>query len=232
MDNINNKLCKKQRSISFIISAVVLHVFSMYIVLYLQDLAYAQCSSLAYMMVKFILRWFYLLVPICFMRIEHIKLDEIGITINKLFTQVVTGVVIGSSVAVIIVGLTTLLGFKEQLGNPLYEEGWQYIFYLFYTIFAVGLFEEIFFRGYIYKKILDVEGNKWFAIIVSSMIFGVCHFVGNGNFFQNVPQVLLATIMGIVYCILREKNRSCTLISLIFMHGMYDFGVAFLIFAL
>lgn len=232
MDNISNILCKKRRSISFIISAVVLHIFSMYIVLYLQDLAYAQCSSLAYMMVKFILRWFYLLVPICFMRMEHIKLDEIGITTNKLFTQVITGVVIGSSVAVIIVGLTALLGFKEQLGNPLYEEGWQYIFYLFYTIFAVGLFEEIFFRGYIYKKILDVENNKWFAIIVSSMIFGVCHFAGNGNFFQNVPQVLLATIMGIVYCILREKVRSCTLISLIFMHGMYDFGVAFLIFAL
>ncbi len=231
MNSISIKLCKKRRSIFSIISAVVLHIFSMYMVLYLQNLAYAQCSPLVYMIIKFILRCFYLLVPFCFMRMEQVKLDEIGITTNKLFKQVITGVVIGSSVAVIIVGLTVLLGFREQLGNPLYEEGWQYIFYFFYTIFAVGLFEEIFFRGYIYKKILDVRDNKWFAIIVSSMIFGVCHFVGNGNFFQDVPQVLLATIMGVVYCILRERVRNCTLISLIFMHGMYDFGVAFLVFA-
>lgn len=152
MNKISTKLCKKRRSISLIVGAVVLHIISMYIVVCLQDLACAQCSPLAYMIIKLILRWFYLLVPICFMRMEHITLDEIGITTNKLFTQVITGIVIGSSAAIIIVGMTVLLGFKEQLGNPLYEEGWIYILYFFYTVFAVGLFEEIFFRGYIYKK--------------------------------------------------------------------------------
>lgn len=103
MNKISTKLCKKRRSISLIVGAVVLHIISMYIVVCLQDLACAQCSPLAYMIIKLILRWFYLLVPICFMRMEHITLDEIGITTNKLFTQVITGIVIGSSAAIIIV---------------------------------------------------------------------------------------------------------------------------------
>ncbi len=106
-----------------------------------------------YMLLKFVLRLFYLVVPICFMKAEKIKLEDIGITGNKLFLQVIVGVLIGIAEVVVIVGITVLLGFKNQLGSPLYEEGWQYIVYFFYTIFAVGLFEEIFFREYIYKKL-------------------------------------------------------------------------------
>lgn len=128
------------------------------------------------------------LVPACFMKIEHIKLKDIGIAKNKLPKQVIIGILIGSIEAIVIVGLTVLLGFKEQLGQPLYENGWTYIIYLFYTIFAVGLFEEIFFRGYIYKKLLDIRETKWFAIIVSSIIFGICHFVGGSSFLKNVPR--------------------------------------------
>lgn len=103
---------------------------------------------------------------------------------------------------------------------------------LFYTIFAVGLFEEIFFRGYIYKKLVDICEAKWFAVLISSIIFGMCHLVGNGNLLQNMPQVLVSTIMGIFYCVLREKIKNCALISLIVIHGIYDFCIAFLIFVL
>ncbi len=84
----------------------------------------------------------------------------------------------------------------------------------------------------IYKKLSDIIKSKCFVITLSSLIFGACHFVGNGNFIQDVPQVLLATISGIFYCVLREKIKSCTLISLIFMHGIHDFGIAFSAFIL
>ena len=232
MNDKKTKFNENRKSIFFLISAIVLHVLSMYFVVCLQNIAYFRCSFLTYMLLKFISRWFYLLVPVCFMKIEHIKLKEIGITGNKLFIQVITGLFIGSVAAVAIVGLTVLSGFQEQLGDPIYEEGWQYIFYFIYTIFAVGLFEEIFFRGYIYKKLSDIIEEKWLIIIISSFIFGACHFVGNGSFLQDIPQVILSTVMGIFYCVLREKIKNCTLISLIFMHGIYDFCIAFLIFIL
>lgn len=232
MDNKISEFKEKRKDILFIIVAVLLHILSMYLVVYLQNVAYLKCSELTYMIVKFILRWFYLLVPVCFMKIEHITLSDIGITKNKLSTQVIRGVLIGSLEAVVIVGLTVFLGFKEQLGQPLYENGWTYIIYFFYTIFAVGLFEEIFFRGYIYKKLIDIREKKWFAIIISSVIFGICHFVGASSFLQSVPQVLLATMVGIFYCVLREKIRNFSLVSLIFMHGIYDFLIAFLVFVL
>ncbi len=101
-----------------------------------------------------------------------------------------------------------------------------------HTIFAVGLFEEIFFRGYIYKKLLDIRESKWFATIISSIIFGICHFAGTSSFLRNVPQVLLATMVGIFYCVLLEKIRDFSLVSLIFMHGIYDFLITFLVFVL
>lgn len=226
------KFFKNRKSISFMIGALGLHIISLCVLGYLQNLACEQYSPLAYAIVKLFLRWLYLLVPICFMRMEQITLEEIGITTSKLSAQIITGVVIGSIAAIIIVGLTVLLGFKEQLGNPMYDEYWLYVLHFFYAIFAVGLFEEVFFRGYIYKKLLDISDRKWFAIIISSLIFGACHFIGYEDYLQAVPQVLLATMTGIVYCILRERIRGYTLISLIFTHGLYDFWVAFFAFVL
>ncbi len=232
------KLSKNRKNLLYIISALLLHILSMYIVAFLQDIAYDSCPPPVYMLLKFFLRWFYLLVPVCFMKAEKMKWKEIGIVKERLFAQVLTGFLIGVIEVAVIVGLTVSLGFKDQLGSPLYESGWQYIIYFFYAMFAVGLFEEIFFRGYIYKKLSDIIAikseilDKACVIVISSFLFGISHFVGNGNFLQAVPQVLLATISGIFYCVLREKIKSCTLISLIVMHGVYDFGIAFSTFVL
>ncbi len=232
MLNVSTEQDKNRKCLLCIISALALHILSMYFVSFLQNIIYMRYPSYIYMLLKFVLRWFYLAVPICFMKAEKIKLEDIGITKNKLFIQIIVGMLIGIVEVAVIVGLTVLLGFRKQLGSPLYEEGWQYIVYFFYTIFAVGLFEEVFFRGYIYKRLSDIIKSKWFVITVSSLMFGACHFVGNGNFIQDVPQVLLAAISGIFYCVLREKIKSCTLISLIFLHGIHDFGIAFSAFLL
>ncbi len=232
LKSISTEQNKNRKHLLCIISALALHILSMYFVDFLQNIVYMRYPSEIYILLKFVLRLFYLAVPICFMKAEKIKLEDIGITRNKLFQQVMVGVLIGIAEVAVIVGLIVLLGFKEQLGSPLYEEGWQYIVYFFYAIFAVGLFEEIFFRGYIYKELSDIIKSKCFVIMLSSLIFGACHFAGNGNFIQDVPQVLLATIAGIFYCVLREKIKSCTLISLIVMHGIHDFGIAFSAFIL
>ncbi len=85
MKNISAELSKKRSPLFYIISALGLHILSMYFVLFIQKIAYPQCSALIYMLLKLILRWFYLLVPACFMKVEKIKLKDIGITKNKLF---------------------------------------------------------------------------------------------------------------------------------------------------
>lgn len=178
--------------------------------------------------IQFLYRWIWLLIPICFMRIEQMPLSHIGITASHLPSQVVTGIAIGSIIPIVYVGLTVLLGFKEQVGAPPYKEGWMYIFLFFFYVFAVAILEEVFFRGYIHTKILDICGNKWLAIILSSAIFGLFHISGHDTLMQAVPQVLTGFVMGIIYCLLREKIPNCTLITLIFIHGMYDFWISFL----
>ena len=219
---------KKQKDILYIVGALVLYIIHLYITTFLMDLAYTRCSPLVYMIVKWLLKWSRLLIPVWFMKMEHITWAEIGITTNKLPSQAITGILIGSCETFVIVGSTLLFSSKEQLGKPMYEEGWLYSIYLFYAIFCVGLGEEIFYRGYLYKKLQDIKNSKWFAIIISSIIFGMGHIVGYDNVLQAAPQVLFTAMSGIFYCILREKVRGCTLIALIVAHGIYDFWVGFL----
>lgn len=223
---------KDKYSIVKIIGAVLLHVLGAYLVTFLQEKAYNVCSTSVYILIKLVLRWFYLLVPIGFMLAEHMSLKDIGITKNKIIVQVGLGVVMGGVQAALIVGVTVLLGFQEQLGKAPCEEGWQYIIDFFYKVFGVALWEEVFYRGYIFKKLQDIKESKWFAILISSLIFGMCHIIGYENPLQGIPQVLIAMVVGIFYCLLREKIRNCSLVTLIFMHGVYDFCIGFFVFLL
>ncbi len=212
--------------------ALALHVLNMYLVVFLQSEAGYAFTAIPNMLIKLLLRWSYLIVPLIFMVSEKMSLRDIGITKDNIFLQVCVGAVLGIIAAFLIVFLAVALGFKAQLGQPIYSTGLQYVFYLFYTVFAVALFEEIFFRGYIFTKLLDINSSRWFAVIFSSISFGLCHFVGNGTALQAIPQVLLSTLIGIIYCLIREKIKNCTLISLITMHGIYDFLIAFLVYCI
>ena len=69
---------------------------------------------------------------------------------------------------------------------------------------------------YIYhRKLYNI--SKWFAIIISSLLFGLFH-IFNGN----IIQVFVTALIGFLYCIFREKIKGCTLLSLIITHGVYD----------
>ena len=81
----------------------------------------------------------------------------------------------------------------------------------------MALAEEFVFRGYIFHKLLEVKDSRWFAIIVSSILFGLFH-IFNGNLIQ----VIMTSFIGFLYCVLREKIRNCTLLSLVITHGLYD----------
>ena len=75
----------------------------------------------------------------------------------------------------------------------------------------VGFLEEIIFRGFLFKAM--AESNLKSAIIVSSIIFGIWHFVNliNGSgaeLLTNICQVVSAMAIGFLFVALFYKTKS------------------------
>lgn len=70
---------------------------------------------------------------------------------------------------------------------------------LFSTAVIPALFEELFFRGFLYEGFKKARGAR-FAIIMTSVLFGFFH--------MNIQQILYAVVLGIVLAILREVTGS------------------------
>ena len=60
-------------------------------------------------------------------------------------------------------------------------------------------------------------GSTVGAIIGSSVLFGLFHFMGG-----NIGQIILTGFMGTIFCLCRVKIKNCTMFSLIIAHGVYD----------
>jgi len=84
-------------------------------------------------------------------------------------------------------------------------------------VFSVLSVEEVIFRGHLFKKLSDINNSKWFAIIASSVLFGLFHIF---NF--HLLQIVVTTIMGIYWCVFKEKFKHCTLLSLIIGHALHN----------
>ncbi len=89
-------------------------------------------------------------------------------------------------------------------------------------VIAVGLNEEIYFRG-LALKFMEKKGNKK-AIIFTSVVFGTLHLVNamNGkNLFYLVLQMLFAFVVGFVLAEIVVITKS--LLIVIIWHAMHDF---------
>lgn len=169
------------------------------------------------MILMIVMQWLLMLVPGILMIINKEKLSDIGFSREKFLSQIVIGLLLAFAMSLVLTVLPIMLGFKEMVGNTTYTEIWQFVYQFIYAILGVALAEEFVFRGYIYSKLLEIKNSKWFAIIISSILFGLFHI-----FHGNVVQVIMTALLGVLFCVFREKIKGCTLLSLIIAHGVYD----------
>lgn len=179
------------------------------------------------MVLMILSQWILFLVPGILMWRNRERIADFGFRRNNIFKQIVTGIVLALIMSLLLTVIPILLGFEEMVSSTQYTRLWQFLYGFGYTIIGVALVEELIFRGYIFHKLLQLKDNKVFAILLSSGLFGLFH-IFNGNLIQ----VLLTTIIGIIYCILREKIPSCTTLSLIVLHGVYDALITVWVFLL
>lgn len=172
----------------------------------------------ARMITMVITYWLIALVPIILMLANKEKLSEYGLTAVKFGKQIIVGVLIGAAMSLVLTVVPHLLGFGEYVSSGKnYTRPWQFIYEFIYCIFAVSFAEEFVFRGFIYKKILDIGGKETAAVIVSSVLFGFFHIFGG-----SIVQVIMTAFIGAFFCLCRAKIKGCTIVSLIIAHGIYD----------
>lgn len=171
------------------------------------------------MFLVFPVYWLIALVPVVFMMDDKEKLSDYGFRFTGLVGQIAVGIGLGAVMSLLFTLLPHLFGFGAYVSSSYtYSYLWQFLYQFVYLILAVGFVEELVFRGFLYEKCRRIFGTELAAVAVSSVMFGLFHiFVGN------IVQVLVTGCIGALFCLCRMKIRGCTIISLIFMHGVYDF---------
>jgi len=179
------------------------------------------------MILMIVTQWILFLTPAILVIVNKEKFSSLGFTKKNIMLQVGIGILLAFSMSFVLTVLPILLGFKDMVGNTSYTEPWQFVYEFIYLILGVALAEELVFRGYIFNKLLEIKDSKWFAIIISSLLFGFFH-IFNGN----IIQIFMTALIGLIYCIFREKIKGCTLLSLIIAHGIYDAMITLWVFIL
>ena len=169
-------------------------------------------------LVLLILLYWSLLIPIFIATFKRNKLEIFGFTKNHIFTQILVGVGLALVVSFVLTAVPILLGFREFVGGKPKYTYFPLIAYDFlYMLIAVSFVEELIFRGYIFHQIKSFNNSKWLAIILSSIIFGFFHI-----FSGNIVQVIVTSLIGIMFCVLRDKIKHCSILSLIIIHGLHN----------
>lgn len=161
--------------------------------------------------------WAIMIVPIILIIAGKEELSAYGIKTDRIGTQISTGVRIGVLMSLVLTVIPIFLGFGGMVGDRKNNYLWQFVFDFVYFIIGVSFEEEFIFRGFIYEKIKRITGKTSLAVIVSSILFGLAHIFGG-----NVLQVIVTAGIGVIFCCCRLKIKSCTLLSLVFAHGIYD----------
>ncbi len=91
---------------------------------------------------------------------------------------------------------------------------------ILFTGFAVGFVEEAVFRGVI-MKVLEMRWNKWIAIIIPSVIFGVLHVIGTGMDLLSFLQLVIAgSVVGILFSLVTYESGNIW--SNAFIHSVWN----------
>lgn len=103
---------------------------------------------------------------------------------------------------------------NEEL-NKLTKEGDSNLCLFIFTAFTAGITEELIFRAYLVPRIAYVLNNRWIAIIISSILFGLAHYNYN-----DLTRMVFPFIIGLIFSLHYFRYRS--LMALIICHVIID----------
>ena len=124
---------------------------------------------------------------------------------KKEVKNLILGLVMGI-IAITLVFIPILISKSGVLVNSLLEPRFSLSLVLYLILFIfVGFAEELLSRGYIIGAMEVSNNNKWFAIMVSAVIFSLMHYDNNG--FSLIP-FLNIFLVGILFGVMYVKTKS------------------------
>lgn len=180
---------------------------------------YLMALALPWRMLAMVLSyWLIALVPYLVMRLSGDTWAAYGFSSERVGRQIGIGLAIAVLMSLVFTLLPHGLGLSAFVDNGRrYTKLWQFLFNFFYAIGAVAAVEEFIYRGFAYRKLQNIFSSETVAILGSSVLFGLFHLAsGNG------VQLIVTTLFGVLFCVLRLKIKGCTTLSLIVAHGVYD----------
>ena len=156
--------------------------------------------------------------PLLIMLLAGDTLSDYLFSRERIGAQILIGIGIGIVMSLVLTLPLFVTGHGEWSDNGKhYYFWWQFLYELVYCVGAVALTEEFIFRGFLYQKLHAFSGSHLAAILVSSVAFGLFHIFGSP------VQVVMTTLIGLGFCLMRRRVKSCTTLSLVIAHGIYDF---------
>ncbi|MDL2302189.1 CPBP family intramembrane metalloprotease [Lachnospiraceae bacterium OttesenSCG-928-D06] len=135
---------------------------------------------------------------------------------DKKIKQLLYGVLLALLMLCCMVGMVGIIGMPlSSLIIPITDIREVY-FQVFYLI-SVALNEEFFYRGYLLYHIYKVSDSKIVTIIVTSLVFGMVHYVLDGS----IIQLIFTTVVGLLLSYFKLYFTNCTIVSLCVAHYLY-----------
>lgn len=141
---------------------------------------------------------------------------NLGFSKEKIPLQLIYGVVL-------FVGMVILYKLQGNTYSGQPFEVNKMMFLIMTDALAAAIGEEIAFRGMLYMRLRKAFNKDIAAILVSSLIFGLSHFMVG-----DIDGMLLFAVTGVLLCAARRYLKNCTLLSTITAHFLYDFLMAYL----
>lgn len=170
--------------------------------------------------------------------VDGFLLSEFGLTKQFL----IKGILLGCFIAFIDISIMTIIsillalsleGAPVLLNIELFELT-QFITFP-WQLLAVGISEELFFRGYFFTKFRKSGKNFWHSAILTSFLFTIFHIPWlisiDFTFNTDLPYIIWRVIntfpFGLICCVLYEKTKSLT--ASIVYHGFSNSLTTFII---
>ncbi|UTT68474.1 CPBP family intramembrane metalloprotease [Arthrobacter sp. DNA4] len=152
-------------------------------------------------------------------RFEGISLaTAVGFSTRHAVRQLLTALALLAATLALTVAAAAL-GFRmfgEGEGGLLF-----FLYAAFRSFLLVGFGEELIWRGYVLGAMRRNMHSDAAAVLLSSVLFGVWHYPGG----QDVLQVLMTMLFGVLWGMARLRIRHCSTFSTGTAHGLHDLAL-------
>lgn len=146
-------------------------------------------------------------------------IETCGFSKEALVRQVLLALPLFAVTSLVFLIIPMLLGIpKTMLLDRKITDPTALVLQIIHLMLFVGVVEELVFRGYLFQRLKAATSSGVWPVVITAVAFGLWHFPAN----QNILQVVLLTVYGLIFGFARLKIKNCTTLTVALAHGLHD----------